>query len=70
MQTITLKIDDSIYQKFLNIIELFPKSKLKIAQHSVPCPNQEVSKAIKDIENGKNCETFSTVDDMFKTYSM
>ena len=48
MQTITVKLDDSIYQKFLNIIELFPKSKLKIIDGCMLKPNKYTLDAIND----------------------
>lgn len=69
MRTITLRVDDSIYQKFLTLIELFPKSKLKIIENYDPKPNAETIQAMKDVESGKNCESFSSAKEMFKAFS-
>ena len=70
MKTIMLKIDDSIYQKFLTLIELFPKSKLKITESSDLKPNKETLRAMEDIKEGKNCDSFSSVGEMFKAYGI
>jgi len=70
MRTITLKIDDSIYQKFLTLIELFPKSKLKVIESANPKPNKDTLRAMQDIEEGKNCDSFANAKEMFKAYGV
>ena len=70
MHAVTLKVDDSVYQKLMSILELFPKSKLKIERHDEPQPNKQTLKAIKEIEQGQNCESFSSAKDMFKAYGI
>ncbi len=70
MRTITLKIDNSIYQKFLTLIELFPKSKLKITESAEPKPNKDSLRAMRDIEEGKNCDSFANANEMFQAYDI
>jgi len=70
MRTVTISLDESIYQKFMTLVELFPKSKLKIAEESEAKPNKETLKVVRDIEEGKNCESFASTKDMFKSYGI
>lgn len=49
MQTITLKIQDDFVPKFMNLLDLLPKSKVKIQKDPMEL---ELEKRIQEIENG------------------
>jgi hypothetical protein len=49
MQTITLKIQDDFMPKFMNILEVLPKSKVKIQKDEITL---ELEKRIQEIEDG------------------
>ena len=51
MQTITLKIQDDFLPKFMNILEVLPKNKVKIKKDEMAL---ELEKRIKEIEDGTN----------------
>lgn len=54
MHSMTLQIDDSVYQKFLTLLELFPENKLKITHQSeVEDPlKTELQERMTAIDNG------------------
>jgi hypothetical protein len=49
MQTITLKIKDDFLPKFMNVLEVMPKNKIKITQDPMEL---EIQKRIQEIEDG------------------
>ena len=63
MRTIQLEIDDSIFEKFMGLLEILPKEKISIADESNSISLEEakskVQKAINNIsdESGLELET-------------
>jgi len=63
MRTIQLEIDDSIFEKFMGLLEILPKEKISIAGESNAISLEEakskVQKAINNIsdESGLELET-------------
>ena len=54
MQTIRLNIDDSIFEKFMGLLEILPKDKIKIEKSEYPSISFEeaqtkIKKAINNI---------------------
>jgi hypothetical protein len=49
MQTITLKIQDDFLPKFMNLLEVLPKNKVKIQKDSITI---ELEKRIQEIKDG------------------
>jgi len=49
MQTITLKIDDNFLPKFMSLLEIMPKSKVKIQKDPMEL---ELEKRIQEIKDG------------------
>ena len=69
MQTITVECrDNAMADHIYSLLSSLPKSKLKIIDGYALKANKETLDAIYDIEKGKNCESFSSVNDMFKAY--
>jgi len=52
MQTIHLKIDDSIFEKFMGFIELLPKNKISFSKEEYPGISFEEAK--EKVENAVN----------------
>lgn len=51
MRTITLKIQDDFLPKFMNILDVLPKNKVKIKKDEL---SLELEKRIQEIESGIN----------------
>ncbi|QOG12691.1 hypothetical protein [Arcobacter sp. FWKO B] len=49
MQTITLQIEDDFLPKFMNVLEVMPKNKIKIQKDAITL---ELEKRIQEIEDG------------------
>jgi hypothetical protein len=49
MRTITLQIEDDFLPKFMNVLEVMPKNKIKITQDPMEL---EIQKRIQEIEDG------------------
>lgn len=54
MHTLTIQIDDSIYQKFISLLESLPKSKLKVKQdeYSQDPLRRELQERLDAIDSG------------------
>jgi hypothetical protein len=59
MHTVQLKIDDSIFDKVMTMLELLPKDKITVEENSYEYPTitekeakKKVQKAINNISNG------------------
>jgi hypothetical protein len=55
MKSLVLNIDDNVYERFLNFIKIFPKSKFKIVDE-IPCSKElerELKKRKKEIASGE-----------------
>lgn len=70
MHTMTLKVDESVYAKLMTVLELFPKSKVKIEHQQGKTPNKKTIKAIEDLEADRNCERFQNTKEMFEAYGV
>ncbi|HOI82841.1 MAG TPA: hypothetical protein PKW30_00890 [Campylobacterales bacterium] len=61
MRTITINLDESVYQKFMTLVELFPKSKLKITaddkQKKLEALQSDIKKSFEDIKLGRVTKT-------------
>ena len=61
MRTITINLDESVYQKFMTLVELFPKSKLKITaddkQKKLEALQSDIKKSLEDIKLGRVTKT-------------
>ena len=61
MRTITINLDESVYQKFMTHVELFPKSKLKITaddkQKKLEALQSDIKKSFEDIKLGRVTKT-------------
>ena len=61
MRTITINLDESVYQKFMTLVELFPKSKLKITaddkQKKLEALQSNIKKSFEDIKLGRVTKT-------------
>ena len=67
MHTVTIKVDDSIYAKFLGFLELLPKDKAVVIEDEPYYePNEETKQAIEDLEADRNCERFKSAKEMFE----
>ncbi|MDD2716115.1 MAG: hypothetical protein PHW04_09490 [Candidatus Wallbacteria bacterium] len=55
MQTITLKIDDSIYENLLWLLNQFPKKKIRIIEKPLYTADDEKAykKAVRELEQGE-----------------
>ncbi|MFP4333385.1 MAG: hypothetical protein ACLFQJ_08790 [Campylobacterales bacterium] len=51
MQTVTLNISDDFMPKFLDVLESFPESKVKVKKDSIAL---ELEKRVREIEDGSN----------------
>ena len=68
MQTIRLDIDDSIFEKFMGMLDMLPKNKISIAsetqkEHFMVSSVREVKEKILKAENSANylsCDDFWT----------
>ncbi len=58
MRTVTIDMDESIYEKFMTIVELFPKSKLKITsddkQKKLEALQSDIKKSLEDVKAGRS----------------
>jgi hypothetical protein len=65
MRTITIKMDESIYDKFMTVIGLFPKSKLKITsddkQKKLEALQNDIKKSFEDVKLGRVTKTGKTI---------
>ncbi|GJQ23453.1 MAG: hypothetical protein HRU72_06560 [Planctomycetia bacterium] len=63
MRRLELEINDSIFEKFKNFLELFPKNKVKVKEISeslsIPYVSDEEQKELKYILKDKNCHVIS-----------
>jgi len=41
---------------------------LKITESAKPKPNKDSLRAMRDIEEGKNCDSFANANEMFQAY--
>ena len=61
MRTITINLDESVYQKFMTLVELFPKSKRKITaddkQKKLEALQSDIKKSFEDIKLGRVTKT-------------
>ena len=69
MPTIRLNIDDSIYGKFMGLLEILPKDKVEITEESNNFPSisfeeaqQKVQKAINNMEKEKGVPLSQAID--------
>jgi len=71
MHTLQLKIDDSIFEKFMGLIEILPKNKISIVESvdgntiSFEEAKSKVQKALNDISQNKGLD----VDEAFEKVS-
>jgi hypothetical protein len=58
MRTITVNIDESVYQKFMTLVDLFPKNKLKITsddkQKKLEALQNDIKKSLEDAKAGRS----------------
>jgi len=58
MRTVTINMDESIYEKFMTVVELFPKSKLKITsddkQKKLEALQSDIKKSFEDVKAGRS----------------
>lgn len=63
MRRLELEINDSIFEKFKNFLELFPKNKVKVKEISeslgISYVSDEEQKEIERILKDKNCHIIS-----------
>lgn len=62
MQTITLKIQDDFFPKFMNILDVLPKNKVKIKKDAMAL---ELEKRVREMEDGEfvpSSEIWSNID--------
>ena len=69
MHTIRLNIDDSIYEKFMGLLEILPKDKVEITEKSSNFSTisfdeaqQKVQKAINNMEEEKGIPLSQVID--------
>lgn len=68
MQTIQINIDDSIFEKFMGLIEILPKDKVEVTtQKEYPSisfeeAQQKVHKAINSISENKGISLNQAID--------
>ena len=71
MHTLQLKIDDSIFEKFMGLIEILPKNKISIVESvndntiSFEEAKSKVQKALNDISQNKGLD----IDEAFEKVS-
>jgi hypothetical protein len=65
MQTLTLKIEDSYYQKVVDFLELLPKKAVKIETHKY-AKEQEIANSVlqglKEVKEGKTKDIKELLD--------
>ncbi|HRF57332.1 MAG TPA: hypothetical protein PLV58_08035 [Campylobacterales bacterium] len=58
MRTITISVDDSIYQKFIGFLDLLPKGKVKVIQDDkqkkLEALQNDIKLAISDVNAGRS----------------
>jgi len=65
MRTVTISIDDSIYEKFMGFLELLPKGKIKVTrddkQKKLEELQENIKKSFEDIKLGRVSKTGKVV---------
>ncbi len=74
MRSIQLKVDDSIFEKVMVMLELLPQDKVKVEENIYYCPaitieeaKKKVNQAINNIENNKGLQLNEAFDKVLKS---
>ena len=72
MQTIRLNIDDSIFDKFMGLLDILPKDKIEIKKNDYPSISFEkaqvkVKNAINNISSTSGKSLHNTIDEILNT---
>ena len=74
MRSIQLKVDDSIFEKVMVMLELLPQDKVKVEENIYYCPaitieeaKKKVNQAINNIENNKGLQLNEVFDKVLKS---
>ena len=65
MHTLQLKIDDSIFDKFMGLLDILPKEKISITEESNSITYNEAKEKVTKAINNISSQSGLNVDDAF-----